>query len=227
MRPLLLTCQESFDSYNRAVNKDTFGRGANAGTGAQRLGLCLEFANTLHWHASERPHETLQNYEDFLAWTAAQRIVSPGELAALARRARAAQPAAAAYRRAISLREAIYRIFVARIAGKAPARNDADVLNQELQRALAHYRIEFDAEGPTWRCARQGPQLDGPLWPIVQSASELLLSQDLRERVGQCADPAGCGWLFLDLSKNRSRRWCSMQECGNRAKQRRLQVRSK
>ena len=79
----------------------------------------------------------------------------------------------------------------------------------------------------TWRLAAEDAEFDLPLWPIVQSAAELLLSEHLRGRVGQCADPSGCGWLFLDLSKNRSRRWCSIQDCGNRAKQRRLQARLK
>jgi len=210
------------------VEIDTFARGAVHDMAAGRPGLCLEFANTLHWHASDRPHETLHNYEDFLAWTAAQGIISRGGFAVLTRQARReSQAAAAVYRRGKSLREAIYRILVARIAGKAPARRDAAMLNGELQRALARYHIEFGADGPKWRCAAQAPALDEPLWPIVQSAAELLLSKNLRERVGQCADPAGCGWLFLDLSKNRSRRWCSMQDCGNRAKQRRLRARPK
>jgi predicted RNA-binding Zn ribbon-like protein len=65
------------------------------------------------------------------------------------------------------------------------------------------------------------------MWPIAFAAVQLLLDDDLRSRVGQCADAEGCGWLFLDLSKNRSRRWCSIRECGNRAKQRRLQSRAR
>jgi predicted RNA-binding Zn ribbon-like protein len=207
------------------VDIDTSARGTAQDLAVNRLGLCLEFANTLHWHASDRPRETLRSYEDFLAWAAAQGSISHGEFSALTRHARReAQAAAAAYGRVKSLREAIYRIFVARIAGKAPARRDAALVNEELQHALAHYHIAFGADGPNWRRVAHAAALDEPLWPIVQSAAELLLSKDLRERVGQCADPAGCGWLFLDLSKNRSRRWCSMQDCGNRAKQRRLQA---
>jgi predicted RNA-binding Zn ribbon-like protein len=113
------------------------------------------------------------------------------------------------------------------MAGAAPARDEVRVLNDELQRALPRYRVEFGADGPIWCLAAERAPFDLPLWPIVQSAAELLLSADLRGRVGQCADPNGCGWLFLDLSKNRSRRWCSIQDCGNRAKQRRLQARRK
>ena len=195
---------------------------------AKRLELCLDFANTVDWHSSDRPQETLHTYEDLLAWAAAQAVISQNLVDALARRARREpQAAVAVYRRATALREAVYQIFLARIGGKPPARADVSVFNEELQRALAQYRVEFGVDGAAWRLAGEGAEFDLPVWPIVQSAAELLLSEVFRDRVGQCADPAGCGWLFLDLSKNRSRRWCSIRDCGNRAKQRRLQARLK
>jgi predicted RNA-binding Zn ribbon-like protein len=68
--------------------------------------------------------------------------------------------------------------------------------------------------------------LESLLGTIALSASELLLSQD-RSRVGQCADEDGCGWLFLDTSKNHSRRWCDVRDCGNRARQRQFQKRAR
>jgi predicted RNA-binding Zn ribbon-like protein len=198
-----------------------------AGT-AKRFELCLDFANTVDWHASDRPQETLHDYQDLLGWVQAQGIISPHQADALARRLRRERQAAAqVYRRATALREAVYRIFVARIGGIAPARADTSVLNEELRRALVQYHVEFGADRATWCLAVEGAELDLPLWPIVQSAAELLLSDALRHRVGLCADPQGCGWLFLDMSKNRSRRWCSIKDCGNRAKQRRLQARLK
>jgi len=61
--------------------------------------------------------------------------------------------------------------------------------------------------------------LDRPLWPVARAAADLLQSEQL-ERVGECADDRGCGYLFLDTSRNHSRRWCSMESCGNRAKAR-------
>jgi predicted RNA-binding Zn ribbon-like protein len=194
----------------------------------KHLELCLGFANTVDWHSSDHPQETLHGYEDLLAWTQAQEVVSAHQADALGRRLRKEpKTAAAVYRRATALREAIYRILVARTAAAAPARADVKVLNEELRRALASYHVEFSVEGATWCLATQAAQFDLPLWPIVQSAAELLLREDLRDRVGQCADAEGCGWLFLDTSKNRSRRWCSIRDCGNRAKQRRLQARLK
>ncbi|TMI77299.1 MAG: hypothetical protein E6H05_00485 [Bacillati bacterium ANGP1] len=64
------------------------------------------------------------------------------------------------------------------------------------------------------------------MWPVVWAASELLTSADVR-RVRQCQSDDGCGWLFIDRSKNGTRRWCSMSVCGNRAKARRHYERTK
>ena len=195
---------------------------------AQRALVCLEFANTADWHSSDRPQETLHTYEDLLGWAVAHAVIPPALADALRRRSeREPQVAVKVHQRAIALREAVYRIFVARIAAAIPAQEDAALLNSELQRAFPQYRLDLGADGPAWHLATERAELDLPLWPIAQSAAELVLSETLRDRVGQCADPAGCGWLFLDLSKNRSRRWCSIQDCGNRAKQRRLQARLK
>lgn len=201
---------------------------ASADPAIERAGLCLAFANTLLWHASESPRETLHGYAELLAWAQANRALSAAQAEALARRARRdAAAGAAVHARAIALREAIYRVFVDRRRGRAPAAEDTALLNDELQRALPHYRIELDAEGAHWQLASGADALEAPLWPLVHSAAELLLSGALAGRVGQCADAGGCGWLFLDLSKNRSRRWCSIADCGNRAKQRRMQARRK
>ena len=67
--------------------------------------------------------------------------------------------------------------------------------------------------------ASGGPALYRVLWPVVRSAAELLTSEDLR-CVRKCA-ASDCGWIFLDTSRNRRRRWCDMRACGNRAKVRR------
>jgi predicted RNA-binding Zn ribbon-like protein len=71
-----------------------------------------------------------------------------------------------------------------------------------------------------WDWAEDPDSLDRVLWVVARSAGELLTSDQL-DRVRQCADDRGCGYLFLDTSRNRSRRWCSMESCGNRAKARR------
>ncbi len=72
----------------------------------------------------------------------------------------------------------------------------------------------------TWGWDNQTLSLESILWPISYSAAELLKQGDLR-RIGECADVDGCGWLFFDTTKNHSRRWCDMKDCGNRDKVRR------
>ena len=78
------------------------------------------------------------------------------------------------------------------------------------------------ADGGTYRLSWPGDRTLRTLrWEVATSAVDLLTAGRL-DRVGEC--PA-CGWLFLDTSKNRSRRWCSMATCGGRDKARRYYAR--
>ncbi len=190
---------------------------------------CLDFANTVDWHAGPQPADRLRDYGDLLAWGEAAGLLSAGRRGDLARAA-AADPAAAAaaFGRAVALREAIYRIFAALAAGQPASSESEDlaILNDALGPALAHLQIAPGAAGFTWAW-RAGPaDLDQVAWPVARSAGELLASDQL-DRVRQCEDDRGCGYLFVDTSRNRSRRWCSMETCGNRAKARRHYRRSK
>jgi predicted RNA-binding Zn ribbon-like protein len=133
--------------------------------------------------------------------------------------------AVAMHQRALVLREAIYRIFSAISAGCPAGEDDLALLNDELSHGLARSRIVPSQEGYAWDWIGEEDALDRMLWPVVRDAADLLTSEDLL-RVGQCADER-CGWLFLDTSRNRSRRWCSMEDCGNRAKARRHYRRSR
>ena len=188
--------------------------------------LGLEFTNTVHWHASDHPQETLHTYEDFINWARATGALSEATAGRLLEHARR-QPdeAMRALEAALELREALYRIFAAVAHGAAPAESDLVVLNDVLGRMTAGAQIAGTPEGFTWKWRVDEQALDAPVWPIALSAAELLVSGELR-RVGQCADDRGCGWLFFDTSKNGSRRWCDINDCGNRAKQRRHRARA-
>ena len=195
--------------------------GTKAGT-LTRLGgrLCLDFANTADWHASDHPVEYLTNYSELVAWSQLVGILDKDRGERLLNEAtHRPADATAVLERALSLREAIYRIFSALSSGSRPPASDLAAFNAELARSLARSRIALAAEGFAWDWAGGEDALDQMLWPVVRDASELLTSEEL-DRVGQCADDR-CGWLFLDSSRNRSRRWCSMEDCGNRAKARR------
>jgi predicted RNA-binding Zn ribbon-like protein len=183
--------------------------------------LCLEFANTAEWHASQQPVESLNSYADLVGWAkdsgAIPAITARRLLEEAGRRPSEAQQVLV---RAIALREAMYRLFTAIAHNHAPDNADLAQVNAELASASAHQTILPSAEGYQWGWSSTGEDLDQPLWPAVRSAADLLTSAQLA-RVGQCADDRGCGWLFIDNSRNHSRRWCGMAGCGNRAKARR------
>jgi len=189
--------------------------------------LCLDFANTAEWHASESPQERLKDYGSLVSWSREVGVLDDAGERRIRREA-ATHPAQAvkAWKQAIAVREMLYRVFVALIHGRPIDASDLERLNQTNSDALRHLRMEHEGDGLEWRWAGSPQDLRQMLWPIVHSAADLLTS-DRRARLGQCADDRGCGWLFLDTSKNRSRRWCDMGDCGNRAKARRHYQRSR
>ena len=113
----------------------------------------------------------------------------------------------------------IFRVFSALAAGKSPAPVNLRTLSAMRAMGTADFQIVVARAGYVWDWRGITDAPPALLAPIVNSATDLLTSSHLR-RVGQCADDRGCGWLFFDASRNRSRRWCSMEDCGNRAKAR-------
>jgi predicted RNA-binding Zn ribbon-like protein len=183
--------------------------------------LCLDFANTAEWHASPHPHERLTGYPELVEWAQQAGLLAAGDAQRLLAEATLRpEEACMALRRAIALREAIYGLFSASANGLPVADGDLETLNETLGAGLAQLKFGYEGTGFVWNWTARTDQLDTMLWPVAISAAELLGSADLR-RVGQCADDRGCGWLFFDTSRNRSRRWCDMKDCGNRAKARR------
>ena len=182
--------------------------------------LCLDFANTVDERTGEHPQEWLTSYADLVAWSEHAGIVTESEAHHLHDLGvRHPTAASAVLEQAIALREAIYRIFRATADERPPEADDVATLNDALSEALSRLRVTPTADGFTWQWAPEKDSLDRMLWPVTWSAAELLTSGEL-SRVRMCAGD-DCGWLFFDASRNRSRRWCSMEDCGNRAKARR------
>ena len=134
--------------------------------------------------------------------------------------------AGAAFDRAIALREATYRVFWHVASGTVPDAADLDLIVDERAVATTHLRLvpATPDEPPSWRWRDDGEPLIRPFWPIVESAVSLLTSGDVR-RLKVCPGVAGsvvpCAGLFYVGTKNRSRHWCQMSDCGNSTKSRR------
>lgn len=199
--------------------------------------LCLDFVNAV---GGRRPvlsskkenaeadlirDDKLNDYDDLLAWSQHVGLLTEGEMLKLFRESRQRQAeAAAVFARAIALREAIYRICKAILNKTLSRPADLERLNQEL--AIAHGRVRLTAgeENFVWEWTGTKSALDQMLWRIADSAAEFLTTGDL-SRLRECSGE-DCGWLFEDTSKNRSRQWCDMRDCGNLAKVRRFRTRS-
>jgi predicted RNA-binding Zn ribbon-like protein len=182
--------------------------------------LCLDFMNTVNERASGVPKDLLVSYSHLLEWGRQAQVLNEDMHTQLLIRAEQyPHEAENALHHAVNVREIIYRIFLALALNKTPAPADLDALNAELAQALTYARILPAGPRFRWGLNFAPDALDYVLWVVVCSTAELLTSANLY-MLRMCA-AEDCGWLFLDTSKNQTRRWCNMKSCGNRAKARR------
>jgi len=182
------------------------------------LELCLDFTDTVDWRTSNHAKDRLDTYAALLNWSSEKGLLDRKQVEALGRAA-SRRDMTPVLTEASRLREAIFRIFSAIAHKKRALPGDLDILNEYLAKSLARMVVMETGEGYEWglRC---DVAPDMMLYQIAESAAMLLTSRDLA-RVRECAnEEEGCGSLFLDCSKSQTRRWCSMESCGNRAKSR-------
>jgi predicted RNA-binding Zn ribbon-like protein len=184
--------------------------------------LCLDFANTL----GDRPRsteESLGSYDDLLRWSRQARSLPAADLDELERLAQERpRTTRTVFKRALALRETLYRIFSRLADSKEPTEEDLRLLNATLPGAMRRLEIRERRGAFTWVWGGPSQALDRPLWPVIRSAAELLTSPEAN-RIRECAAET-CSWLFVDSSRNRR---CDMTTCGNRAKARRHYERRK
>jgi predicted RNA-binding Zn ribbon-like protein len=184
--------------------------------------LCLDFANTVSGRNEPGgPRDHLSRHADLIAFFEQSKLLSSRQAAEL--RARAQRNKTIAQRvlsQAIALRERLFSVFSAIALGKSAEPDDLCRIEEAALDALKHRKLVPVNGGYRWEWDENRPHdLDRILWPVAQSAADLLTSDDLSS-VREC-EALTCAWLFLDHSRNRSRRWCDMKVCGNRQKARR------
>lgn len=182
----------------------------------------LDLVNTLDWRfAAREPEELLGSYADLLRFAEQSRILTADQTRQLSRSADA-KTAARALNRCRDLREALAEIFYA--DGQSFSASSVGKLERFFQAARRGQKLGGKRERLRWEWPSQsGAEL--PLWALSLSAADLMLSDAMR-RVRTCGNPE-CRWLFLDTSKNHTRRWCDMKLCGNRMKARRFKAQRK
>jgi predicted RNA-binding Zn ribbon-like protein len=176
--------------------------------------LALDFVNTVGGLRDEPPSpfdELLDDYQDIAIWCARLGVVTERQARSLRAAANRDERAAErALRRTKEVRDdLLYPIFRALADGAKPPPELLDRLRDLECKALAEARLA--PGGWSWP---PPVELTDPLRPIVHAAVELLSDGPL-DRLKTCGN---CRWIFLDQSRNRSRRWCSMEECGTQMK---------
>lgn len=190
--------------------------------------LCLDFVNTVGGRVPEVGGpgsrvlaDKLAAYSDLVAWSRHTGTIGGADARCLLRLAdRHPGEAVEVLGRALLFREALHRALRSLMLGRCPEAADLSLLNAEIAAARAREELEPFPHGLRWAWPDGGAHLDSPLWPVSRSAAALLTSGDL-SRLRQCGGER-CGWLFVDRSRNRSRQWCTMEDCGNVSKVRRF-----
>jgi len=184
----------------------------------------LDFVNTVGGWAGDSPIEDkLEHFGDLIRWATSAQILGASDasrLAILARRHRG--QASQLIERARALRRVLYRMFNCFLENENPRQADLDILRKELRVAREHQTLKATRRAFIWVWDTR-PVLESLLWRISQSAGDLLTSGQLA-RLRRCAGET-CRWMFLDTTRNHSRHWCDMKDCGNLAKVRRFRAR--
>ena len=179
--------------------------------------LALDLLNTRTGpNVGDPDGDVLERYEDLVAWAEHLGVITGDGATRLLRRAqRRPAAASAAFARAIAIREALDHVFRAVAHGERARDSDLARLASDEVEGLSRARLIADGDGYRWSWDRDSG-LEGPLWPAVHAAMELVTHGPLT-RVKGCDS---CRFLFVDESRNRSRRWCSMDDCGTQDKMR-------
>ncbi|RBL90573.1 CGNR zinc finger domain-containing protein [Chitinophaga flava] len=174
--------------------------------------FCLDFVNTVCNRNKPEPFDYLSGFKELLEWYTRTGVLSTKVIHTLERLAKGyPQKAAMVFDKSIQLRELLLRLFIAAIQRKAPGSADVQLFNTYIADAYANIEIAWKPSLGQGELSFNAPALEQVNWWLVKSALELYTSKTLQQ-VRQC--PA-CGWLFLDKSRNSSRKWCSMSTCGD------------
>jgi predicted RNA-binding Zn ribbon-like protein len=183
----------------------------------------LELVNTLDLRFSAQMVDLIPTYKDLLRFATQLELLTAEQARKLGRSVDAKE-AQRVLTSTVELREALATVFYSRMEDGKPPAAQIRILEQQFHAAALHRRLLAGDAHLEWRWSGVERQAEIPLWMLAQTASDLLVSNDA-ELVKDCGDPT-CRWLFLDVSKNHTRRWCDMATCGNRMKARRYHART-
>jgi predicted RNA-binding Zn ribbon-like protein len=182
----------------------------------------LDFVNTLDWRFRESgTEELLHTYDDLLRFTAQSQLLTPRQAQQL-QRAVGSRSGARVLESSTELRESLAQVSYAVLDGQSPSATTLRTLDRHFKAARHNQRLSWNRPHFEWGLSGLESKAELPLWLLSLAASDLMTGEAMR-MVRACGNTE-CRWLFLDTSKNHSRRWCDMKLCGNRMKARRFKA---
>ncbi len=165
--------------------------------------------------------ELLNSYEDILLFVEQAGFMTARQTRQL-QRATGGNSGSRVLTACIELREAAADVFYAGLDGHKPSAIPLKTLARFFKSALGPQELTWKDMRLEWDWPELEAWTDLPLWLLSLSAASLMISEDMKQ-VRACENPE-CRLLFLDASKNHTRRWCDMRLCGNRMKARRFKA---
>ena len=184
----------------------------------------LDLVNTLNNRFRETgPEDLLTSYDDLLRFAAQSELLTERQVKKLKRADTSEAERGLVLSQVKELREAMAEVAYAQLDGREIPGTSLALLGEHFKQAGSHRHLTAERLQLTWSWRGLGRQIAAPLWLLAQATADLLTS-DHAVQLRSCASET-CRWLFLDTSKNHSRRWCDMKVCGNRMKARRFHAR--
>jgi predicted RNA-binding Zn ribbon-like protein len=177
--------------------------------------LVLDFVNTCgDWGMPENRRDYFSNWDDFVRWGELCPWLSEQkrEVSALARQD-------SYLHRVRDVRDRLYELLSRLSRRERPARASSEWLSRTIRKYQANRSLQWRGSHVGWYWNDRASAVDRILGAVIDDAVKLITS-DRAEQVSHCND-GECGWLFLDPTASRRRKWCSMADCGNRNKARR------
>jgi len=183
--------------------------------------VALDLVNTFDNRFSPAgPDELLSSYDDLLRFASQARLLTGRQASELKGLDVPAAERAEVLRQVKELREAVAAITYAQLDGGDLPASALVTLENYFKQANSHRHLNADRRRPAWSWRGLESQVVAPLWLLAQATADFLLSEKAAQL--RCCASETCRWLFVDCSKNRTRRWCDMKVCGNRMKARRF-----
>jgi predicted RNA-binding Zn ribbon-like protein len=183
--------------------------------------LSIKFVNTVAWRLRDPVEDRAASPEMMLKWLADAGLADRRTASRIgARWKQFPREARSFLKDAAALREAIYELFDAYIDARKADPAATEIVNANLARSGRGVGLGSSQRKLKWQLHSHRLVPQQLLMPVAWSAVNLLMG-GRAQKIRQCEDERGCGWLFIDESRAQNRRWCSMGNCGNLAKSRR------